>query len=121
MFQDFLTIGNKLRLFHTELELSTKEEIKKVINTLRNNEAPVIDSLESELFKADPKIATDQLHVLFTKIWDLEVLPKDWCTCKRLIMKLPKKHDRMDCSNWLGITLLSISTKSRQNNLQADE
>lgn len=120
MFQDFSTIGNKIKVFfYTELELSTKEKIKKVINTLRNNEAPVIDSLESELFKADPKIATDQLHVLFTKIWDLEVLPKDWCN--RLIMKLPKKRDIMDCSNWLGITLLSISSKSRQNNLHADE
>lgn len=38
MFQDFSTIGNKLKLFYTELELSTKEEIKKVINTLRNND-----------------------------------------------------------------------------------
>lgn len=54
MFQDFSTIGNKIKFFYTELELSTKEKIKKVINTLRNNEAPVIDSLESELFKADP-------------------------------------------------------------------
>lgn len=47
------------------------------------------------------------------------MLPKDWCN--RLIMKLPKKRDIMDCSNWLGITLLSISSKSRQKNLHADE
>lgn len=56
--------GEQLRI---ELEPPTKEEIKKAINKLRNNKAPGIDSLESELFKADPKIATDQLHVLFTK------------------------------------------------------
>lgn len=38
-----------------ELESPTKEEIKKAINKLRNNKAPGIDSLESELFKADTR------------------------------------------------------------------
>lgn len=37
-----------------------KEEIKRAFNKLRNNNAPDIDSLESLLFEAYPKIATDQ-------------------------------------------------------------
>lgn len=37
------------------------------------------------------------------------MLPKDWC--KGLIVKLPKKGDRMDCSKWRRITFLSIPSK----------
>lgn len=86
-----------------------KEEIKRAFNKLRNNSAPDIDSLESVLFEAYPKIATDQRHVLFTKIWELEAFPNDWH--KGLIVKLPKKADRIDSSDWRDITLQSIPSK----------
>lgn len=64
-----------------------KKEIKEAIN--KYNKAPGIDSFESELFKEDTKNGyRPELHVLFTKIYELEVLLRNWC--KELIVKLPK-------------------------------
>jgi len=37
-------------------------------------------------------------------------IPKDWK--HGLIIKLPKKGDLMECSNWRGITLLNITGKT---------
>lgn len=69
-----------------------KEEIKQAIDKqLNNNTAQYITSFESKLFKADPQKPTDQQQVLFIKIWELEVPPKDWF--KGLTVKLPKKCD----------------------------
>ena len=38
-----------------------------------------------------------------------ESIPEDWC--RGLIIKLPKKGDRTQCTNWRGVTLLSVPSK----------
>ncbi|CAC5385792.1 unnamed protein product [Mytilus coruscus] len=95
--------------FDIELGPPTKEEISKAINKLKNNKSPGIDNIESEMLKTDTKLATEQLHKLFTKVWIEEILPNDWC--EGLIVKLQKKGNKMDCTNWRGITLLSVPSK----------
>jgi hypothetical protein len=49
------------------------------------------------------------LHLLFEKIWQEEKVPKEWK--EGIIVKIPKKGDTTNCSNWRGITLLSVSSK----------
>ncbi|KAL9970181.1 hypothetical protein ACROYT_G022514 [Oculina patagonica] len=51
----------------------------------------------------------DWLYDLFHKSWNAETIPEDWC--RGLIVKLPKKGDRTQCTNWRGVTLLSIPSK----------
>ena len=51
----------------------------------------------------------DWLYDLFHKIWNAETIPEDWC--RGLIVKLPKKGDRTQCTNWRGVTLLSVPSK----------
>ena len=46
---------------------------------------------------------------MFKKVWQSGHLPKDWK--HGLIIKLPKKGDLTECSNWRGITLLNIIGK----------
>jgi len=41
--------------------------------------------------------------------WKEKWVPDDWR--KRVIIKLPKKSDISDCSNWRGITLMSVPGK----------
>jgi hypothetical protein len=49
------------------------------------------------------------LHPLLVKIWETEAVPEDWK--KGFIVKLPKKGDLSECTNWRGIMLLSIPGK----------
>ena len=92
-----------------ETEVPSKAEICKAISSLKNNKAPGNDQLPAELFKADPSLAADILHPLFTKIWNNNTIPTTWSTGN--IVKLPKKGDLTNCNNWRGITLLSIPSK----------
>jgi hypothetical protein len=59
------------------------------------------------------------LYPLFTDIWNEERFPSDWE--ESIIVKIPKKGDLSNCSNWRGTTLLATVSKffnnySRQNN-----
>ena len=60
-------------------------------------------------FKLDPNLSAEILQPLFNEIWIKKKIPDDWTT--GIIIKIPKKGDLQDCSNWRGITLLSIPSK----------
>ena len=49
------------------------------------------------------------LYSLFSNIWENEELPALWK--EGIIIKLPKKGDLRDCSNYRGIMLLSTPGK----------
>jgi len=51
----------------------------------------------------------DWLFDIFHKIWSTETIPEDWC--EGLIVKHPKKGDRVPCTNWRRVTLLSVPSK----------
>ena len=91
------------------VEKPSKEEIKRAIRTLKNGKAAGPDGIPAEALKADIDTATDILHNLFAKIWDEEKVPADWR--EGLVIKLPKKGDLRDCSNYRGIMLLSVPGK----------
>nr|KAG5694748.1 hypothetical protein BaRGS_002701 [Batillaria attramentaria] len=50
------------------------------------------------------------LHSLFSKIWEKEEVPAQWK--EGIVIKLPKKGDLRDCSNYRGIMLLSVPGKA---------
>nr|KAG5696075.1 hypothetical protein BaRGS_017187 [Batillaria attramentaria] len=53
--------------------------------------------------------AVNMLHSLFSKIWEKEEVPAQWK--EGIVIKLPKKGDLRDCSNYRGIMLLSVPGK----------
>ena len=99
-------LGDKLDI---DCSPPTKNGILKAIKSLKNNKAPGIDNITAEVLKTDIRFATDWLYDLFYKIWNAETIPED--CCRGLIVKLPKKGDRTQCTNWRGITLLSVPSK----------
>ena len=60
--------------------------------------------------KADIETAVQMLYSLFSKIWEKEEVPAQWK--EGIIIKLPKKGDLRDCSNYRGIMLLSTPGKA---------
>ena len=89
-------------------EISTrpisKGEVKNAISSLKNGKAAGVDNIVAELLKAGIKTTTQKLHEVIQMIWENEVMPHEWL--KGLIVKLPKKGNLKECTNWRGIMLL---------------
>lgn len=96
----------------TELPINwdkpSKTEIKRAIMAL-NGKAAGPDDIPAEAIKADIGTAVNMLHSLFSKIWEEEQIPAEWK--ERILIKLPKKRDLRVCSNYRGISLLSVPGK----------
>ena len=77
--------------------------------TLRSGKAAGPDEIPAEAIKADIETAVQMLYSLSSKIWEKEEVPAQWK--EGIIIKLPKKGDLRDCSNYRGIMLLSTPGK----------
>ena len=86
-----------------------KKEIKTAIKCLKLNKASGPGNLPAEFFRTYPNTIVNILEPLLKKVWESGQIPMDWK--HGLIIKLPKKGDLTECSNWRGITLLNIIGK----------
>ena len=86
----------------------TKEEIRKAIKQLKKGKAVGTDEIPAEALKVDPEMLAELLYGLFEKIWEEEI-PSHWK--EGLLTKTPKEGDLGLCSNYRGITLLSVPGK----------
>ena len=77
--------------------------------SLKNGKAAGPDEIPAEAIKADIETATNIVYSLFSKIWEREEIPAEWK--EGILIKLPKKGDLTDCSNYGGIMLLSVLRK----------
>ena len=87
----------------------TKEEIRRAIKHLKNNKATGPDDIPAEAPKTNIDTSVELLYPLFTEIWEKEEVPSDWRD--GYLINLPKKGDLSNCSNYRGITLLSVPGK----------
>jgi hypothetical protein len=81
-------------------ETPTLNEIKTAMKQTKNGRAPGVDNtrVNPEILTADIDTTASILLSLFGKIWRQEKIPQDW-KCG-LIVKIPTKWDRTECSNW---------------------
>ena len=98
-------LGDKLDIDYSP---PTKFEILKAIKSLKNK-APGLNNITAEVLKSDIDFAPGWLYSLFHNIRNAETIPGDWC--RGLIVNLPKKGDRTQCTNWQGVTLLLVPSK----------
>jgi sorting nexin-29 len=82
------------------IEPPTKEEVEEALKEQKLNKAPG-DNIPAELLKA--------LHRIINKVWEEEKIPEDWR--RSIICPIFKKGDKLTCSNYRGISLLSSSYK----------
>ena len=95
----------------TELDvLPTLEEVKKAVRQMNPGKSPGIDGIPAEVYQYGGEKVTVCLHDLFTKCWEQGLVPQDLRDA--IIVSLYKnKGVKSDCSNYRGITLLSIAGK----------
>lgn len=63
-----------------DLEPPDDEEVFGIVKILRNNKAPGIDGLHSELLKEGGSESMKKLHEVILKVWTEEVIPEEWKT-----------------------------------------
>ncbi|MCG8432081.1 MAG: reverse transcriptase family protein, partial [Candidatus Omnitrophica bacterium] len=90
-------------------EPPTRDEVEKAIRKLKNNKASGLDGIAAELMKYGPTEMISKLHQLIIRIWEREEVPEDWT--RSLICPIYKKGDKSLCSNYRGISLLSVPGK----------
>jgi hypothetical protein len=91
------------------VEPPTQDEVKQAIRQLKNGKAAGKDGLPAELLKAGSERLYDAIHRIILRIWEDEEMPEDWLD--GLICPIYKKGNRLDCSNYRGITLLNTAYK----------
>ncbi|CAG4936021.1 unnamed protein product [Colias eurytheme] len=87
----------------------TFAEVHKAIMRLKNNKAPGIDGVPSEVWKQSGAVVQSKLYEVLRKIWEEQIQPKDWNT--GIICPVHKKGSKKKCSNYRGIALLPTAYK----------
>ena len=109
--QDPAVLCIPLQLFKAELdELPSVKEIGKVIEQLRRAKAAGVDGIPLELRKERGPALHSTLHELLVCCWEQGRLPSDLHDAVIVIL-YKNKGEKPDCSNYRGITLLSIAGK----------
>ncbi|KAK0152855.1 LINE-1 reverse transcriptase [Merluccius polli] len=81
-------------------------EVAEVVRKLLGGRAPGVDEVRPEFLKALDVVGLSWLTRLCSITWKSGAVPLDWQT--GVVVPLFKKGDRRVCSNYRGITLLSL-------------
>ena len=87
----------------------TVVEVTEVVKKLLGGRAPGVDEVRPEFLKALDAVGLSWLTRLCSIAWTSGAVPLDWQT--GVVVPLFKKGDRRVCSNYRGITLLSLPGK----------
>ncbi|KAK3539176.1 hypothetical protein QTP86_028667, partial [Hemibagrus guttatus] len=87
----------------------TQAEVTEVVQQLLGGKAPGVDEIHPEYLKSLDVVGLSWLTRLCNIAWRSGTVPLDWAT--GVVVPLFKKGDRRVCSNYRGITLLSLPGK----------
>ncbi|KAK3515257.1 hypothetical protein QTP70_013021, partial [Hemibagrus guttatus] len=87
----------------------TQAEVTEVVQQLLGGKAPGVDEIRPEYLKSLDVVGLSWLTRLCNIAWWSGTVPLDWVT--GVVVPFFKKGDRRVCSNYRGITLLSLPGK----------
>lgn len=86
------------------------DEIRLAIHRMKKGKAPGIDDITAEeLCESATDSGVKVVHRLCNTIWRKEKIPDEWK--RSVIIPIHKKNDKLDCTNYRGISLLCSSGK----------
>jgi hypothetical protein len=87
----------------------TRAEIRREIVRLVNGKAAGESGIVAEFLKAGTPLLVGRLESFFKRVWEEEIVPKDWLS--GVVIPLHKKGDKMNLDNYRGITLMDVVGK----------
>ena len=78
------------------LENFSEEEVTAAVQKLKNNKAPGLDNITSEMLKNGGECLIE-FKSLLNNCWQYQLAPEEWR--KMMIVKLPKKESLSNCNN----------------------
>ena len=88
--------------------LPTLEEVKKVIDSLKNGKAPGPDGIPGEIYKCGDEDLCRALISIFHRCWHSGDVPKQWLHA--VVTTLHKKNgEKASCSKYRGLSLLDVA------------
>lgn len=92
----------------TETVLTT-EEVTRAITRLKTGKSAGADEIRPEMLKATGEDGIAWIQRLFQVAWDTGETPQEWQI--GVVAPIFKKGDKAECSNYRGISLLSLPAK----------
>ena len=84
-------------------------EAEDPINRLKRNRSSGSDGITAELLQAGGEQLARQMHKLCNKAWEEGTVPDAWG--KSILVRIPKRGDLSDCSNYRTISLINHTGK----------
>ena len=85
-------------------------EVQTAVKKMKVHKAPGIDGLPAEVYKHGDDHLLEKLTSLFTLCWKNGVVLRD-LRAAVIVALYKSKGEKSDCSNYNGVTLLSIAGK----------
>ena len=102
----------------THLEPDILEcEVKWALGSITTNKASGGNGIPAELFQILKDDAVKVLHSICQQIWKTQQWPQDWK--RSVFIRIPKKGNAKECSNYCTIALISHASKIMLKILQA--
>ena len=102
----------------THLEPDILEcEVKWALGNITRSKASGGDGIPVELFQILKENAVKVLHSIYQQIWKPQQWPQDWK--RSVFIRVPKKGNAKECSNYHTIALISHASKIMLKFLQA--
>ena len=99
-----------------------KEEVRRLLNKMKNGRAPGVDELTVDMLKAAGDVGLEWLLRIMRAAWNQKRIPGDWE--KGVIVPIFKKGDRKKCGNYRGVTIMchcaKLYEKVLESRLKAD-
>jgi hypothetical protein len=88
-------------------------EVEITIGKLKSYKSPGTDQIPAELIRGGGETLYFEIHRLICSIWNKEELPQQ--RKESIIVRIYKKGDKTDCTNYRGISLLSTAYEILSN------
>jgi sorting nexin-29 len=89
------------------IEVPTLQGILGIIRNLKDNIEPGEDSITAELITCGGRKLWIRIYQLIKRVWEREQVPQEWSTA--IMCPLYKKGNKLECSNYYGISLLNVT------------
>ena len=111
VFQDSVLLRIPQLPFKVELDkLPSMQELIKAIEQIKSGKVVGVDGIPPDFWKSGGPALHSKLHELLVCCWEQEKLPRDLRDAV-IITLYKNKMEKSECSNYRGITLLSIAGK----------